>query len=564
MIPSTNGAIPAEASRSRGLRRALAGATLAYVGVGVLAMLLLSPRVPYADQWRHYTHLLTMPFPQNVFEVDRGHVEALPHLLRLADLHFFAAGEWLQIVAGALLALTAFALLTRMILLDRTLPHQVRTACAFAAALGVFWLGNLRSLTQSGDSVHVYLVLVCLCAALGLLLRRGTAAISSRDVLAASGFCMLATFTFGSGVAAFAGLLAVLFVRRVPLQRWLLPVLLVGVLTLCVYFALAHVAGTRAFDLSAVMLTSLRLLGAPIVYLFWPLLDPAAAAASPAPLQGMLLAIARAWSGNFGDVRHAVFPQAAFGALAVALAVAYGLRLRRARAGAGPTACLGFAFASFGIAVAGLVAFARQEYFLVYDDQIIAPRYVPWSSLCWAGLLIGAFSAMRAPRRTALLALALALVALPSEIGMGVLARRVRGFAEDVGLYAAVGVAPLAVGLGEGTGMEELLPAVDALRAARAAVFAWPESALLGGSVPANASPIAAVDVTAAPVVNRFDGDGVQVVARIPSSPCAPRVIVAADGRAIGMLRQASGDAWHGVARGNVSGTQLRFYALCR
>jgi hypothetical protein len=374
---------------------------------------------------------------------------------------------------------------------------------------------------------------------------------------------MFATFSFGSGVASFAALFALLFVRRSPTRQWLLA-LIATVATLLAYFALDNAGGAHALDPFGVALTSLRLLGAPFVYLFWPLLDPAAAAASPAPLQGALLTIANAWTAQFGDIRHSVFPQAVLGALAVALTVAFGLRLRRASRNAARTACLGFALACFGIAVAALIALARQDYFAVYDDQIIAPRYLPWSSLCWAGLLIAAFAQMRAPRRAALLALTLALVALPSEIGMGALARRVREVAEDAALYAAVGVAPLSVSLGEATSIEDLRPALPLLRDARAAVFAWPEYALLGERVPADRLPLVAFGVTAQPLVNSFEGEGTRIVAQFSVAPCAPRVVVASGGHAIGLLRRSTDEAWRGVARGHVSSPELSFYSLCR
>jgi hypothetical protein len=552
-----------DTSRSRALTAALVGATLAYAGAGVLAMLLFAPRVPYADQWRHYEHLLTMRFPHNVFEVDGGHVEVLPHLLRLADLHFFGASELLQIIAGALLALTAAALLAHTIWRDRTLSRPIRVACMFGAVLGVFWLGNLRALTQSGDSVHVYLVLTCLAAATRVLSRGAAPAHPSRDVLAASLWCTLATFTFGTGVASFAAILALLFVRRSAPRQWLL-VLLAGIATLLAYFALGGAGGAHALDPFDAALTGLRLLGAPFVYLFWPLLDPTAAAASPAPLQGTLLAIANAWTGQFGDIRRAVFPQAAIGALAVALALAFGLRLRRAPPYAAPAACLGFALTCFGIAIAALIAVARQAYFADYEDQIIAPRYLPWSSLCWAGLLITALARMRAPRRVTFVALAVALLALPSEIGMGALARRVREVAEDAALYAAVGVAPDSVSLGEATRVEDLRPALQALRSVRAAVFAWPESALLGEKLPADLSPLVASSVTAEPIVNRFDGDGTRILARFALAPCAARVLVASGGRAVGLLRRSSEGAWRGVAHGAVSDADISFYAVCR
>jgi hypothetical protein len=189
---------------------------------------------------------------------------------------------------------------------------------------------------------------------------------------------------------------------------------------------------------------------------------------------------------------------------------------------------------------------------------------MPWWSLCWSGLLIVVFARMRSPRRAAFLALMLALVVLPSEIGMGALARRVREVAEDAAVAAAVGVAPDSISLGEATSVEDLRPALQALRDAHAAVFAWPETALLGEDVPAGLVPLAAIGVTAEPVVNRFGGDGSRIFARIEPSPCASRVLVASAGRVIGLLRRSTDGDWRGVARGNVNNAGVHFFALCR
>jgi hypothetical protein len=133
--------------------------------------------------------------------------------------------------------------------------------------------------------------------------------------------------------------------------------------------------------------------------------------------------------------------------------------------------------------------------------------------------------------------------------------------AEDTAVYAAVGVAPDSASLGEAI---DLRPALDALRGAHAAVFAWPETALLGEEVPAGLAPLAASGVSAESIVNRFGGSGSRVFARFAATPCAARVLVASAGRIVGLLRRSNDGGWHGVARGNVNDTDLRFFALCR
>ncbi|MBL8751883.1 MAG: hypothetical protein JNK15_01175, partial [Planctomycetes bacterium] len=61
-----------------GLRPLAWLAAVAYVVVGLGAMLALSPTVPYADPWRFYARFLTEPFPANVASADNGHIELLP------------------------------------------------------------------------------------------------------------------------------------------------------------------------------------------------------------------------------------------------------------------------------------------------------------------------------------------------------------------------------------------------------------------------------------------------------------------------------------------------------
>jgi hypothetical protein len=303
----------------------------------------------------------------------------------------------------------------------------------------------------------------------------------------------------------------------------------------------------------------LQSLGAPFVYLFWPLLDPAAAAAVPAPLRTLAQSAAGLWIQGFGDIRRSVFPQAAIGAAMLGLTM--WLTWRAARQPARRGLRLGIALAWFGVACAVLIGLARRGYFIAHPEQIYALRYLPWSSLAWGGLLLAGVMQVRA-RAAIVLTLLLPMLALPSEFGMLVLARKVQDVAEDTAIGAAVGVLPAGDVLGE-TDIDDLRSALPALYDAHTAIFAWPETELLGASAPANIAPLAAINVTAEPVVNRLAGDGTQIAVQFSSSPCTPRVLVASGGRAIGLLRRARDGAWRGVARGRVARDEVTFYSSC-
>jgi hypothetical protein len=548
----------------RGLTAWLGAAALGYALAGALATLAWSPRVPYADQWRHYARLLAQSFPASVFAADNGHAEVLPNLVRLADLRAFGGHETLQLGGGLLLALVAVALLARAIWRDRSLAPAQRAAGLFAIVFGVFWLGNLRALTETGDSVHVYLVLTCLAGALALLLGESIAAPSRwRNALAASALCSVASFSFGSGIATFAAVLALMLLRREPPVRIAVPVL-AGLATSILYLALAGTQAPSAAPVD-VLITSLRLLGAPFMYLFWPLLDPAAAAAAPAPLRALLMPIAQAWTAHGGDIRVAVWPQATMGALGCVLAVLIGARAGRAELR--PAAALGLALVVFGSAVALLIALARQDYFLVNPAQISAPRYVPWSSLFWSGLLLACVAQARRPRIAITIAAVLPLIALASEIGLGVLARHVREVAENTALYVAVGVLPDATPLGE-TDLDDLRRALPLLRDAHTAMFAWPDAILVDRAVsPAAGAPpplaADATDIEVTPVANALGDPGRRISARIVLPCNSDRVLVIEHDHVVGLLRRSLDGTWRGVARGEDQASAPTFAADC-
>jgi len=207
---------------------------------------------------------------------------------------------------------------------------------------------------------------------------------------------------------------------------------------------------------------------------------------------------------------------------------------------------VGVGLACFGAAAAVLIALARQDYFATHADQISAPRYVPWSSLFWAGLPLAQLGQPGSRRLLFAVAL-LPLLLLPSELGMALLARHVREVAEDTALYAAVGVLPESASLGE-TAVEDVRAALPALRGARTAMYAWPEAEQLERGVPI-AVQDAPIDSTL--TANRLGDDGRLIADAQAALHCeGEHALVVEQGRVVGLLRRGSDGRWHGVARG--------------
>jgi hypothetical protein len=521
------------------------GMALLYLVAAFAATVLLSPRVPYADAWQHYATLLSRPFPASVFAADNGHPELFANLVRLASLRWMGGSEVPQIAIGFALALAGVAILAAMLRRPPRLPPVQRAAISCVLVLGVFWLGNGRALLHDNEALHVYSVFACLFAAVALLLR-GTLDTPppTARVTAAAALCAACALNFGSGTAAFVAVAAVLFVRRAARHVWLI---LAGVLVavLGLYRMLPGSAGVPlAFHPVAQAGLALHWMASPLVYLLWPLLDPSAASALPAPLAA-LAGVAHAWTAVAGDVHASVLPQALAGAAFTALLLAFTLRARRDPAALHPVGCAGLALAWFGLGVAGLVALTRYEYFLAHADQIQAPRYLPWSSIAWAGLLVAALGRRTSGRRALAIAALVPLLALAAEGGMAMAMKHQRTVAEDVALAAVVGLLPDRADGGE-TDADVTWRATQWMRPLGLGPFGWPEAAMVGSRAPASVLPVVVLALSRRPVAG-----GARIEAHLGDPPCpAGRLLVVEDGRVTGLLRPLGGGVWRGAVRG--------------
>ena len=538
------------ARRAVWLSRAAALAAVFYTVCGVAALWLLSPRVPYGDQWRHYGRLLTQPFAHAVLAAENGHAEILPNLVRWIELHWCGGHETLQIVCAGLLALATLLVLLHGVARERALAPEARAAAALTLAFGVFWLGNVHALTVVTDAVHVYLVLLCVVLAAQLV------AAARVRTFAICALCVVASFSFGSGLASIPALAVVLLMRGAfrPVAALIVTAAAIAALYLLLPAAARDASGLPN-PVQATQLTA-QVLGAPFVYLFWPLLDPAAANAVPGPMRGVALTAANFWSAHCGDIRTSVWPQAAFGYAMIA-ATLYAT-VRRARGGA--NASVGLVLAWFGIGCAVLIAAARATYFGEHVDQIYALRYLPWTCVGWSGLALAWIARTQQPRGALIAVLLLALIAIPSQLGLLRLAAHVRDVAEDTALDLAVGVLPADQALGE-TQLDDVRSALPALREAHTAMFAWREMQWLDQTPSSlgltNGTP------EAQPAANAWsDSDGVRLHA--PSfEACGERVLAVHDGLVAGLLRRDGTNAWRGVARGTAVAPQWYLYTSC-
>lgn len=570
-----------------------AGVALAIVLIGLLTILDSGWRDPYADQWRMYPFYLELPFPDSVLQLENGHRPILPGLVRVAELHWLGGSQILQLAVGALAALATVLLLAWIAVADRSLTPTRRWLAVAASAAALFWLGNGRFLLHGNESVHGYLLTFCATAALALVLRPGrtgrlpvpapTPAVTRPGtetrlrrlrarviddeplpLFAACLLAMAAAFCFGPGIASFGAVALVLVLDR---RYRALPMLgCVLALTLLLYFLLPdadgigrvlHIEPLANLGLAAAWLASMW------AHLLQALHDPEAARALPGWLAAATAPVARAYQANLGSLwlRHG--PAMAIGLAAIGYIVV--VTLISLRAGQiGLLRRCGLALSWFAIAVAGLVALSRLEYFQAHPDQVLAQRYLPWSSLFWLGVLL---TALATPARSRLVRVAPMIAVVVMIAGMLASTPAYRSWGQRVQDGLALQAAGIAVGslaqdqpLWE-TRMDEVVQVRPMLERQRKAMFAWPEMELARAPAPPQISERSnALMLTAELVDNRFGGQALALSAHAtePSSvqPRARRLLVTdADGRALGLLvRQRdrrgvryAGYAWPGV-----------------
>ncbi len=535
-----------------GLQRLLYWIAALYILCGLVAAGGLALRVPYADAWRHYARLLTQPFPASVLAVDNGHPEIFANLVRLADLHWFAGSEYVQIALALALALATFVVLLRIVHTARLDP-TARAACALALALGLFWLVNERALAHANDGLHVYCVLFLLGAMIAILAREERALTPLRVACAAL-LCCAAALNFGSGIASFVAFGALLFLRRAAGSAYAIAG--AALLLICALYWMLKSGQSLplAFKPADQLVFGLSQLAAPVQYLFWPCVDPVVAAQVPAPLGALALACARAWQGLFGDVHTSLLPQSLCGA---GFVVVLALATLHARRTSNEAMRLGLALAWFGVGVSGVIALSRADYFAQYPTQLYAPRYLPWSTLAWGGLLI-ALIGMTSTRRIAIaVAFAVALFAAPAEIGMIKIMQHQREVADDVALAAVVGVWPDRDSPGE-VDPGDTHAGADAMRSHHTGPFAWPEAALVGKSIPSDARPLVPIEFKTTAVRNDINTDAQRIEATLPALACTRvRLLVADETHIVGLLREVGPQQWRGAALA-ASGVPLR------
>lgn len=520
---------------------------VAAVAWGIYAMWRYGWRDLYADQWRLYRQFVELGFPANVLFLENGHRPVIPNLVRVVELEWFHGSQSLQLWVGIILAATTVLALWRVAWRDAGLDPLQRALASAAIALAVFWLANARMLMHPNEAVHAYLITAMLALAISRIAAYSVREASLRSALAACAIAgFVATFSFGPGVVVFVACAIGLLHAGAP---WRAHVALAAALgaTLLVYFLLPGgeaVGGVLSFSPLRNARVAFQWLANPAVLPLLPFADPNLATWAPIG-EDLARASATAYRARFGNPWTAVFPQVLVGAAGVALLVWRSGMLLRDRALPTRTELAGIVLGWFGVGVAAVVSLSRLEYFEQYPDQVYANRYLPWGCLFWLGVLL---AHLRLVRRAPAISATSGLVAAAWLLGMNPVWA---SWSKDVQTHLRREALAMNLDRWAPVGRSETQPAevhaaIEALRKARVAQFAWPSARWLGRRVD---SPLAARAESAVLAAAPPEGETPVLALHLPDAmrdaPARHWLVVDSEGRVIGLATRVP--LWSGV-----------------
>jgi hypothetical protein len=543
-------------------------AAMAFVAIGLFAIATLGLTEIYADQWRHYVASLQHPFPDSLFIADNGHRTVVTSLIRWIEMRTLSGNQWLQLIAGALFAMTALLVFSRAALSDRNQSTGTRFLTIALFAFTLFWLGNARVLLHSNESSNVFVII--LLSVVGLALVSGARGGWGRTTAAAF-LGVVATFSFGSGVAAFAGFAVVLVVQR--RYRDLVVMSAIVLVALALYVLLPDDRGVRV-SLPANPLANLHAaatwLSSMWVQLLAPFTQLDAGNTLPAGLRAAAGASARLYHGSLGVPYVNTLPFAVIGWSGLAVLIFVTVRGWRDPASNSRLRLVGLGLSWFAFAVAGIVSLGRLDYFDEFPGQIFANRYTIWSCVFWCGLLVAVMArtndrSTHSPRFLAhSFALGVLLLGLLTTRGHWIWAEIVQQGVRLDSAGFAVDVVDPDRDLGE-TIFDDVRSGIGPLRAAGISAFDWPEARIFRAAIDSSRieSGVRTIELKATRIGNRLGGEAMRVeleVDRIAAIDMPPRLLVAADGHAVGILiKQPEGSGWRyaGFANATVDEEEL-------
>ena len=350
--------------------------TAIYLITGLAYLCLDYWSVTQEDFWRAYHICLNNSWLHSALYKFNGHSLFFPSFIWLADLRFFHGDQAFIFYASLFLLIASTGLLLVCAWRDKLLDLTTGLLATLVIAGLGFWMGRESITAASGFNCMASFVMLGLAWALLLLPRMGAPFQHwwrLSVLLLFAGY--LASFSFATGLAIWPCLIFLAWCMRLPWRT--LAVIMIGAVSAALIFHFLPPKGDHSnllppgTPLGAICLEAaddfFRLMGAPVFY------------------------CTTAWQGI--QITEELTKSSIFlvctGGIGVLLAIVVlgAYFLRRSLAGRN-LEMIGLAFVSFNLGSLFLVVAGRLVYFREYPSQIAAPRYIFWSSLFWAGLVL--------------------------------------------------------------------------------------------------------------------------------------------------------------------------------
>lgn len=460
---------------------ALALATVAFA-VHALALLYDGRySVTRQDYWRIYALDFKFPFPLNALYRHNDHPTFFPSLFWLPILYFFQNNQTLLFWVGQAVTLSTVALLLGTLWRSPGLGLLPRLALALIYTVATLWLGKINVTASGGFSCMTSLLLSAVLLGLLALGRMRTAGSdAARRWLLAGAIAagVVATFSFGTGMAAWPTFLLVALYYRLG-WKTAAALAIAGLVNFIVFFLLPNNGESAVGDGLSHLLPDLpQIIGRYFQVLGAPWID-------------------YGFGWLFRVQTHIYLVAGIIGAVGVGLAV-YGLITSYFSARTKePAETLALGLTIFILGSMVLIVIGRSGLMAINPRTVLATRYSFWSPFLWAALpalALYCWPRLRAHGTTlGLIALALAAGTLPSQLHAGADYAAWRKATEDAALRLVCGVKdePSLQQLFRTpeSAAARVLPLAEIYRQRGIDMFAWPGASLVGQPLPAATEP---------------------------------------------------------------------------
>ena len=332
--------------------------------------------VTMQDYWVIYDTCLNRSFIESALTKVNHQPVVFPSLIWLADLRLAHGNQELLFFVGTALLCGTVALLLLPFWQDATISTTAKLEASLVVIVASFWMARASITTSGGFNCICSLALGRAMAAILYLSRAESGATPSLRIhLLVLGAAFVASFSFGTGLAIWPTLLVLGWSMRLP-WRSLLVITGGAIVAGVIYHFLPGQSGstpasttTVSWSAKAVLMLQYlcTLLGAPILY-------------------GQA-----AWGANALTSKDAtlswISPVAgALGLISAGTVIA--LRILRRDLGRSRSFGSALGLVLFTLFTMVLVVIGRADRFRSIPSEVAAPRYLFWSTLFWAGLLL--------------------------------------------------------------------------------------------------------------------------------------------------------------------------------